>query len=206
MSEVVRQVSENLVKKGHIVVIATSINENRKKKLINGVEVVEFDIRGNSVLGFTGEVRRYEEFILNSKFDVITNFAAKQWASDLVFPILNKLSCIKVFVPTGYSALINPEYQDYFHKMEIYLKDYDKVVYHSSCFQDLHFAQSHGINNAVIIPNGASLGEFCSDDYGDIREILRIPKKDFLVLHVSGYVGGKRPQGHNKYFPSIEYR
>ena len=53
--EVVRQISERLVQRGHEVKVATTVHPGRSAKIINGVRIAEFDIKGNSVhAGRTG--------------------------------------------------------------------------------------------------------------------------------------------------------
>jgi len=191
MSEVVRQLSERLAAKGHQVTVATRKDPARFDKLINGVEIVEFDVSGNITEGIQGEYDRYIQFLLNSDFDIVTNFAAQQWATDLALPILSRIRGKKVFVPTGFSALYLPKYQSYYTQMKKWLKEYEKVVYLSENYRDANFAKDLGLSNSILIPNGASEEEFCIDKDPEFRKRYGIPKNDFLVLHVSGYVGGK---------------
>jgi glycosyltransferase involved in cell wall biosynthesis len=191
MSEVVRQISERLAAAGHQVVVATSSDPARVEKVINGVQIVEFDISGSITHGIHGEYDRYIQFLLDSDFDIVTNFAAQQWATDLVFPILNRIRGKKVFVPTGYSGLYLPDYQSYFQRMKEWLKGYDRVVYLSDDYRDVNFARKLGLDNGVLIPNGASAEEFLKAPDPNFRKNHGIPDDDLLVLHVSGYVGGK---------------
>jgi len=116
MQEVVKQLSERLVTLGHDVTVATTKLPNRKSLEFNGVRIVEFAISGSLVRGLSGEVERYKKFLVESKFDVVTNFAAQQWATDLALGVLDKIKAKKVFVPTGFSGFYLPEYQDYFEK------------------------------------------------------------------------------------------
>src|SRR5688572_4849696 len=88
MQEVVMQLSENLAKLGHQVTIATSFNNQRASDVISNIPIVSFKVSGNAVLGMKGETSEYQEFLKNSDFDVITNFAAQQWATDLALPVL----------------------------------------------------------------------------------------------------------------------
>lgn len=191
MSEVVKQLSELLVKKGHEVVVAASVNSDRVSKVINGVIVEEFDIKGNMVFGMQGECEKYIQFLLNSDFDVITNFAAQQWATDLMLPILDKITAKKFFVPTGFSGLYRAEYRSYYENMKTWLLQYDRVVYLSDNYRDVNFARNYGIGNELLIPNGASKQEFLVESPFDIRSKLNIPSNKLLILHVSGYIGGK---------------
>lgn len=194
--EVVRQLSERLVKLGHDVTVATTRLQNRDFTIWNGVKIEEFNISGNAVRGFSGEVDRYQRFIVESDFDIIMNYAAQQWATDLVLPILNKITAKKVFVPCGFSGLFLPEYKDYFEQMKTWLTQYDACVYLSNDYRDINFAREFGADsNAELIPNGAGEDEFeCKPDM-DIREKLNIPGDHFLILHVGSHTGVK---GHKE--------
>lgn len=191
MSEVVRQISERLVEAGHQVTVATRFDPRRKDKKINGVEIMEFNVTGNITDGIQGEYDLYMRFLLESQYDIVTNFAAQQWATDLALPILSRIHGKKVFVPTGFSALYLPKYQPYFERMKELLKEYDKVVYLSNDYRDVNFARELGLTNGILIPNGASEEEFSTAIDPGFRKRLNIPEHNTLVLHVAGYVGGK---------------
>ena len=192
MAEVVRQLSERLVKKGHQVVVATSANPLRTEKVMAGVEVVEFDVQGSITGGIRGEYDRYMDFIRTQQFDIMTNFAAQQWATDLVFPLLNEIKAKKVFVPTGFSALFLEQFRGYFERMKTWLKQYDMNVFLAEDYRDSRFAREAGVENWVLIPNGAAEDEFLSSHYeGNIRQKLGIYASDYLVLHVGDFTGIK---------------
>jgi glycosyltransferase involved in cell wall biosynthesis len=195
MQEVVKQLSEQLVKRGHQVTVATSLDPARKSHSINGVAIREFAISGNFVTGMQGETQAYQDFLLHSDFDIITNFASQQWVTDLMLPLLPEISAKKVFVPTGFSALHNPAYVIYFEKMKDWMKLYDVNIFLSESYQDYEFARMAGIKNSKVIPNGASAEEFLSPDETDIRKDLKIPEDQFLILHVGSHTGLK---GHSE--------
>ena len=191
MQEVVRQISEYLVRLGHRVTVATTRLPQREDVFLNGVEVIGFDITGNAVRGFTGETDRYISFLLESDFDVITNFAAQQWATDLMLPFLDRIRSKKVFVPTGFSGLQLRKYKGYFRQMGEFMEKYDMNVFLSDNYRDINFARSHGIQKTVLIPNGADTDEFTQDRSADFRRRHGIPQDDFLVLHVGSHTGMK---------------
>ena len=197
MQEVVRQLSERLVKLGHEVTVATTKLPERKEDILNDVRIVEFTISGNIARGLKGEVERYKDFLLNSEFDVITNFAAQQWATDIMLLILDRVKTKKVIVPTGFSGLFLPMYKDYFELMKSWLKGYDKAVFLSDDYRDINFAREAGVDNTVLIPNGAAEDEFGRDSGVDIRGALDVPKEHFLILHVGSHTGIK---GHAEAF------
>lgn len=194
MQEVVTQLSEYMVKSGHDVTIATSFNENRIFKKINGVKIAEFNIKGNYVNGMVGETKSYQQFLLDSDFDIITNFAAQQWATDLALPILPQLKAKKIFVPTGFSALNSPSYRDYFERMKIWMSYYDTNVFLSNNYQDINFARENRIKAIEVIPNGANEREFDEVPKVNIREHLNLAADTKLILTVGSHTGFK---GHS---------
>lgn len=191
MQEVVKQLSERIVKLGHDVTVATTSLPERRDKVINGVKIEEFDIKGNLVRGMTGDVERYREFLIDSDFDVIVNFAAQQWATDGMITILEKIKSKKVFVPTGFSGLYSPLYKGYFESMKGWLKQYDLNVFLSDNYRDINFARDNGVERIAVIPNGASEEEFFAGANIDIRWKLGIPREHFLILHVGSHTGLK---------------
>ena len=191
MQEVVRQVSERLVSLGHDVTVATTGLRRRTQKIINGVKIAEYNISGNLVWGMKGDTNAYQQFLLNCQFDVITSFAAQQWATDLVLPILDRIPCKKVFVPTGFSGLYQPAYKEYFTQMPKWMGQYDVNVFLSDDYRDVNFAREHGIKNRVLIPNGAGADEFVTTAWVNIREKFQIPENHFLILHVGSHSGLK---------------
>ncbi|GBG57987.1 glycosyl transferase [Sporomusaceae bacterium FL31] len=195
MQEVVKQISERLVELGHDVTVATTRLESRCHCNINGVKVVEFDISGNFVRGMSGNVKEYQEYLLNNDFDIITNFAAQQWGTDAMLQIIDQVKCRKVFVPTGFSGLYLDMYKDYFNQMKTWLLRYDMNIFLSDDYRDINFARKCGVQNISLIPNGASEKEFSKDSHADIRAKYDIPSSDFLILHVGSHTGIK---GHKE--------
>ncbi len=195
MYEVTKQLSERLVKLGHNLTVATKKLPDENRQIINGVKIKEFDISGNFTMGLSGEIKKYQEFLINSDFDVITNFAAQQPMTDAMLSVLDKIKAKKIFVPTGFSAFYIPKYKDYFEKMKKWMKQYDMNVFLSNDYRDINFARENEVKNYVIIPNGASKDEFLGNIDIDIRKKISIPKNHFLILHVGSHTGKK---GHNE--------
>lgn len=194
MQEVVQRISEYLILNGHEVTVATSHDSNRCFSELNGVTIVDFKINGNSITGITGDVDLYTNYLLNSNFDIITNFAAQQWATDLMLPILSKIKGKKFIVPTGYSEFYNPAYKDYYKKMEKWLLDYNGSIYLSHDYIDINFARKIGAKNIIVIPNGADKLEFETTPYDNIKRRLKIPDDYKLILTVGNHTGFK---GHS---------
>jgi len=195
MQEVVRQLSERLASRGHSVTVATSKIPARTEFTLNGVNIIEFSVSGNAVRGLQGETEKYKDYLLSSDFDVVTNFAAQQWATDLMLPIMGRIKAAKVFVPTGFSGLYAPEYRRYFEEMKVFMRKYDMNVFLSEDYRDINYALAHGIEKRILIPNGAGEDEFSRTDLPDIRSKYGIPPENTLILHVGSHTGGK---GHTE--------
>jgi glycosyltransferase involved in cell wall biosynthesis len=197
MAEVVRQLSEGLVQLGHNVVVLTSFHPEREIiSEINGVSIISFSLSGSTVKGIKGDSESYIDYLLNDDFDVLTNFAAQNWATDLCLPILSKIKAKLFFVPTGFSGLLNPSYKKYFENMPRWMSQYNSNVFLSTTYQDYKFASKNNITNKVIIPNGASFREFEQNSSNfNLRNYLDIHSGDQIILHVGSYTGIK---GHDE--------
>ncbi len=158
--EVVRQISERLAARGHEVTVATGYDPHRRFDKLNGVEVVSFDVSGNLVAGIRGDVEKYKRFVRGFQCDVLLNYAAQIWSTDLCFELLEDLDAAKVMVPCGY-LLGAPEFAAYYAGLPKHLSKYDALVYMSRSYQDFRFGEENGMEDkAVVIPNGASAEEF----------------------------------------------
>lgn len=195
MQEVVKQISERLVMMGHSVTVATSKHPDRTNDTSNGVTIKDFEISGDYVHGIHGNTESYQNYLLNTDFDIITNFAAQQWATDIMLPLLQDIKAKKIFVPTGFSALHLPDYSGYFQMMKVWMNLYDMNVFLSDTYQDIEFARKFDVKNLIIIPNGASELEFNKEETIDIRKYLGISADQFLILHVGSHTGAK---GHTE--------
>lgn len=195
MQEVVKQLSERLAKLGHEVVVATRYNPDRNFSELNGVKIEAFKIVGNPRKVESEEDQRYVDYLLNLDADVVTFFAAQQWATNLALPILGQIKAKKVSVPTGYSGLYWPEFKEYFEDMKTQIHGYDMNVYLSHDYRDINFAREHKVTRMTVIPNGAAEDEFMAETTIDVRKELGIPKDDFLLLLVGSYTGWK---GHRE--------
>jgi L-malate glycosyltransferase len=191
MAEAVRQVSERLAAHGHEITVATRAHSGRTMRRHNGVTIVEFDVSGNLARGLAGEVDRYREFVRRGDYQVVTNFAAQQWATDALLDELPALSAAKVFVPTGFSGLYWDEYRDYYVHMPEWLKQYDRLVVLGETCRDARFARDCAMTHLVVISNGAAAEEFLPPPEIDIRARLGIPHRHGLILHVGSHSGLK---------------
>lgn len=195
MVEVVRQLSERMVRSGHEVTVYTSHHADRTREVINGVRIREFALGGNAVRGIIGDPQPYLDSLIAGDHDVVVFFAAHQWATDLAFPHLSRIPGKKVFVPTGFSGLSSVGWKGYFAQMPGWMTAMDLNIFHSEGYQDVRFAEAHGITKRILIPNGAAEEEFGAPTKGGLRASLGLRADQPLILHVGSYTGIK---GHKE--------
>jgi L-malate glycosyltransferase len=193
VQEVMKQLAERLVLRGHQVTVATTKLPTRFFSELNGVQIREFKISGNFVRGMEGKVEEYHRFVTSQAFDVIMVKAAQQWTFDALWPVLSKVKAGKVFVPCGFSGLYEPAYAEYFRQLPPILQQFDHLIFYASDYRDINFAKEHGISRFSIIPNGASEVEFTAVSDRSFRERHSIGPDDLLFLTVGSL---SRVKGH----------
>ena len=196
--EVVKQLSEQLVEFGHDVTVVTGTSSKRNFRELNGVQIAAFDCSGNVVEGIRGDAEGFRNFIRGSHADVMMNYAAQIWSTDLVFDLLPSLRMKKVLVPCGYSRLHDPLFAEYYRQMPAVLQSYDKAIYLSPDYIDTEFGRQHGLQNGLVIPNGADLREFTAERRGRFRRRFGLGER-LIVLNVSNHSSLK---GHDFFWRS----
>jgi len=191
VQEVMRQVAERLVARGHQVTVATTKLPARDFDMLHGVEIKEFNVSGNFVSGMAGEIEEYQKYVVAGNFDVVMIMAAQQWTFDALWPVLDRMKGQKVFVPCGFSDLYVPAYAKYFQQLPGVLRKINHLVFHSTQYRDIDFARAHGLENSSIIPVGASEEVFNVASDASFRVRHGIPEKSFLFLTVGSFTGLK---------------
>jgi glycosyltransferase involved in cell wall biosynthesis len=194
VQEVVRQVAERLVARGHDVTVATSHIPTRSSLDLNGIKIVEFKVSGNAVGGLAGEVDAYRERVLRGDYDVFMVKAAQQWTFDALLPVLDRIEN-KVFVPCGFSSLNEPAYARYYREMPMFLGKFNHLIFYASDYRDINLAKAHGLSNFSIVPNGASELEFNTPPDRRFRQRHGIGEETFVILTVGSFTGEK---GHRE--------
>lgn len=197
--EVVRELSERLAARGHDITVATTSLAERSDQEYNGVKIREFDISSrlnHSVLGISGDVDSYLRFLRTGKFDLVLNYAAQTWCTDLTCRILSELEAKTVLAACGYSGLLGLRrllYWRYFRQLPRFLKQYDAVVYHADGYIDKQFGDAHAIRHFRIIPNGVD-GTLFRSPAVDFRKFYGIDTK-YMLLSVGNHF---RNKGHDR--------
>ncbi|BFU94014.1 MAG: hypothetical protein NTNFB02_07360 [Nitrospira sp.] len=193
VQEVMKQLAQRLVTRGHSVTIATTAIRSRGFSELHGVKVQEFSISGNLAKGMKGDVTRYRRFVTTGAFDIVMVKAAQQWTFDALWPVLADIEAGKVFIPCGFSGLYEPAYGEYFERLPAILRQFDHLIFYASNYRDINFASRHGVKSYSIIPNGASEVEFSVAADASFRQRHEIGSDDLLFLTV-GSLG--RAKGH----------
>lgn len=191
VQEVIRQLAERLVARGHQVTVATTKLPTRDFSSLNGVAIKDFDVTGNVVSGMAGAINEYQKFVLAGGFDILMVMAAQQWTFDALWPIADQVPCPKVFFPCGFSGLYEPGYAKYFESLPEVLKKLDHLVFNATQYRDIDFARKHGIKKLSIIPVGASEEQFSVANDPLFRSRHGIPEQSFLFLTVGSFTGLK---------------
>jgi glycosyltransferase involved in cell wall biosynthesis len=190
--EVVRQVSTRLAMRGHEVTVATSSDERRTSNEIDGVRIQPFAISGNAARGLRGQVEEYQRFVCQGDFDIVMTYAAQQWTTDALLPVLGDIPAARILAPCGFSGLHRPRYRRYFAELPSRLAEFDALVFHSDTYQDAQFARDAGLTNSVVIPNGADDEEFALRDPDiDVRAELAINRYGPLIVAIGSHTGRK---------------
>jgi L-malate glycosyltransferase len=194
--EVVKQLSERMAALGHDVTVATTALPERRNKVINGVKIAEFAISGNTVRGFDGDTKAYQQFLTKSDFDVTMNYAVQQWTTDLFFPIIGQIKGKHVLVPCGFSALYEPSYAEFYRAMPDVLRSYDATVYMSDVYRDITFAREHKVTNTHVIANAAGADEFEQLDPASEQAMRdRLGVRGLMILSIGNHTSEK---GHRE--------
>jgi len=196
---VVQQISERLAKRGHRVTVATTKLDNRIFHELNGVQIEEFSVKGSLGNGILGQdIEHYNDFLRYHPADVMMNYAAQQWATDLAFEALPmRKNKVNIIAPCGYSALSNSrtirwsQFADYFNRIiPTIVPQYDAAIYHSALYQDFEYANNHGFTHSMVIPNGVDEEEFLRLPLTNFREKYNI-RTPFWGICVANFHEGK---------------
>lgn len=195
VQEVMRQIAERLVRRGHEVTVVTTRLSDRDFSEYNGVKIVEFGVTGNLVRGMEGEVEQYRAFVESFECDAILIKAAQQWTFDALWDTLDQMPVRKVFIPCGFSGLFEPSYVDYFEALPDILRKFDHLIFYAEHYRDVDFARKHQIGSFSILANGASEIEFDVPKSLDFRRVHGIPEDSAVLLTVGSLTGVK---GHRE--------
>ena len=201
VQEVMRQIAERMVARGHQVTVATSRLPERDFKEFNGVHIEEFDVSGNLASGLKGDVARYQHFLANADVDAIMIKAAQQWTFDACWPVLDSIRARKVFIPCGFAGFYLPAFEQYFRDLPPILAKFDQLIFYSETYRDIDFARKNGLDRLTILPNGASEIEFSVTPDPSFRARHGIGDDELILMTVGTPTTAK---GHNEVAAAFE--
>jgi glycosyltransferase involved in cell wall biosynthesis len=186
VSTVVTSIAEELVNIGHQVYVVTGY-DNRKDLIVNGVNIIEFKVRGGFGNFYRGETKEYIEFVKNFNCDVIINECVQTWTTDLILRELKNLKAKKFLHSHGFSLLSyktkNPlayiKAKLYYRTIHHYLKEYNHIFLLHDKTVETSYLNKYMINNFSYLPNGV--------DIGFIAKEKQILKKDNYIINISNY-------------------
>tara|TARA_B110000503_G_C7161402_1_gene419818 strand:- start:1161 stop:2249 length:1089 start_codon:yes stop_codon:yes gene_type:complete len=170
----IKLIADYLLKKKFEVEIATSYDPNRKNKYIDGIRINEFEISGNLVRGYLGDIRKYQDFLLQNKFDIIFFYAAQQWSFDLSLPIINRIKAKKIFTPCGFSRLNHIYYYLYFILLKKKINTFDKIICFSKNYKDYKYISKIYKKSIKIIPNAGIKCKIIINQKSKNNKVLKI--------------------------------
>jgi glycosyltransferase involved in cell wall biosynthesis len=167
VAEVVRQVSERLVGRGHEVHVATRARPGYSvQQRLRGVNVHRFELSGNWVLGLSGDVAGYRTFARSRPWDVVAFHCAQSCTTDALLEVFKDLSGRKVFVGHGLSQYGSAGYAAYYELLARNLAAFDGLVALSNLLEESELCRMYGLNAPVAIPNGVDLAEWTRETCG----------------------------------------
>jgi glycosyltransferase involved in cell wall biosynthesis len=121
-------------------------------------------------------------------------YAAQQWTTDTLLPVVEEIGAKVVHAPCGFSGLRDPAYAGYFTMLRERLPAFDALIFHSDTYQDVRFARDAGVaaDTITVIPNGADEREFGAPrERGAFRSAHGLDQDSPLLLTVGGHTGLK---------------
>jgi len=185
VAEVVRNISERLVRRGHEVHVATGAHPSGSAYTeLRGVHVHRFCVRGNLALGMHGEIEKYREFVRGGNWDVVANHGLHVWPTDALLYKVGEYPWPAVLVTHG---LVNehPAFRKYYSTIPRRILNYSKWIRVSDCSGEGSFAQVFGLPMPPVIGNGVDLDEWAEPPLG-LRSRWGVGGK-FWVVNVSNH-------------------
>lgn len=163
--------AEGLVQRGHRVTVVTCAYGNEVlEENYHGVDIIRVNVHTVHAM-YRGDIAEYRSLILEKAkdADVLVNVCTQQALTDVLFPILDKISCKKVLymhgmydrkwhwdTMTGFSDVAhkiynNIRWRNYYKVSGKYFRLYDRVIQlHQFDAANLYFKKKYHIDSDVI--------------------------------------------------------
>ncbi len=180
VAEIVRNISERLVQRGHDVHVATTAVDSQKSSAeLRGVHVHRFSVKGNLTLGMRGEVEQYRQFVRSGDWNLLVNHCLQTWPTDALLDEIGAYSWPSVLVTHGLS-IRNSLFDAYYLKIPRYLSTYRKWIRVSNISEEASLAEKFDLPLPPIITNGVDLNEWARPPLGR-RKAWGIGQKLWVV-------------------------
>jgi L-malate glycosyltransferase len=180
VAEVVRNISERLVKRGHEVHVATSAFPSGSSYTeLRGVHVHRFAVRGNLALGMRGDIEKYRDFVRGGSWDILVNQGLHIWPTDALLDQINTCPWPSVLVTHG---LVDehPSYRDYYSTIPRHILKYSKWIRVSSCSGEVSYSKAFHLPTPPVITNGVDTDEWAQPPLG-LRGAWGVGHKRWVV-------------------------
>jgi glycosyltransferase involved in cell wall biosynthesis len=187
VAQVVKHLSEGMVRLGHEVHVATAEVPGRRAgaAVIDGVHVETFRARGNRAAGMSGELDRYRGFVRSGRWDVAVHHCAQIWTTDSLLPTVASNPFPSILVTHGLSAYSNLAYRAYFAELAALLPAFASWVTISDCSAEWDFAADYRLSPPASIANGVDPAEWSRPPLG-VRARWSIGERPW-ILNVSNH-------------------
>lgn len=175
-------------------IVATSLLPGTKRvEIKKQLKIYRFDISGNLVKGFRGEIENYKKFLLENNFDQIFFNACQQWTFDLSLSIINKIKSKKILFPCGFSRMNNFLYYPYFDILKNEINKFDKIICVSKKWKDYKFCRQYYKKKIDIISNTNfnKLTKITTKNIGIFNKLFEIKKYNFLNISNIKFLKGQ---------------
>jgi L-malate glycosyltransferase len=180
VAEVVRNISERLVRRGHEVHVATgAVRSESSESVLSGVHVHRFPIRGNLAVGVHGETEGYRKFVNAGDWDLVVNHGLHVWPTDLLLEWVGSYSWPSLLVTHGLLDE-HPAFREYYSAIPSRISSYAKWIRVSGCAGEASYAKRFGLPTPALITNGVDLDEW-SRPRLDLRKLWGIGRRPWVV-------------------------
>jgi glycosyltransferase involved in cell wall biosynthesis len=196
VAEIVRNISERLVKRGHEVHVATSALPPESPYVeLCGVHVHRFSARGNLALGMYGEIEKYRQFVGSGNWGVMINHGLHVWPTDALLHQVGKYRWPSVLVTHG---LVDghPAFREYYAEVPRHVLNYWKWIATSSCSGEESYCSRFNLPKPQVITNGLDVAEWWRPPVR-LRELWKVGDTPWVV-NVSNHYGN-----HHKNHPAL---
>lgn len=201
---VTEYLAEGLAKRGHQILLLTPNYGSVEKEKYNGVYINRVNLKTKHTI-YHGEKNKYVNMVLMycKNCDVMVNVCTQNPMTDLLFPILHRITCKKILymhgmhdfrwksknilnlVDIGHKVWNDGRWGYYYKTSQKYFKLYDHIVQLHQFDYAYDFFKNHYDMNCQVIENAAEEDFFVKE---------KIEKKKCCAICVANYIERKNQE------------